>query len=453
MRIQAKSCDAAKTLHLPRSDQIITTNIQMSIGETSLIASQLLQNLALRHLPVSIIRRRLGKKIIKQSASFNTEKQLLIDVSVIAKADAETGIQRVVRNLYQELLITPPAGYRICPITATRKKCYCYLSTAFLQNPTESRVINPPVPVQIYSGDLFLGLDLAAQIIPHRLGELLCWKRHGVRMIFFVYDLLPVLKPAWFNPKTTKNFRRWLRALAILANDVIAISRTVQIDFIAWMQHIYGLDEYDIHCATIQLGTGLNDIHGRQPVTGQHTNQLLQQLTEHKFILMVGTIEPRKGHEDILNAFEQLWMTGSQTNLIFAGKQGWKVEPFIHRLQTHHEAGKRFHWLNSPSDETLQALYQNCIGLIMASKGEGYGLPLIEAAYYNKPVLVRDIPIFREIIGEAASYFPAAGHDSLMLALLQWLGKLGTKDLTPLITPKWITWKESCAQLTRALLK
>jgi len=88
----------------------------------------------------------------------------------------------------------------------------------------------------------------------------------------------------------------------------------------------------------------------------------------------------------------------------------------------------------------------------MASKGEGFGLPLIEATYFNKPMLVRDIPVISEIAGNATSYFPATEHNSLMQALPQWLMKLEAKDPTPVTHPTWVTWQESYAQLVRALL-
>lgn len=412
--------------------------------------SQWLQNIALKHLPVAFLRRRLAKTTIEISPSSNVDKQLLIDVSVISKADAGTGIQRVVRNLYQELLAAPPTGYCVCPVAATRKQGYCYLPTDFLQQPPKKAVSALAAPVKIRAGDLFLGLDLAAHIIPHRLEELLRWKRQGVRMCFFVYDLLPVLEPAWFNPKTTRNFRRWLRALTILADDAIAISRTVQVDFSAWMHNSYGLAEGDLPCATIQLGAELNTTHNSQS-TIEPPSLLPVQWAEHKFILMVGTIEPRKGHEDVLDAFESLWAKGDQTNLVIAGKQGWKVEPFMRRLKTHLKAGKRLHWLDSPSDGVLLALYQNCSGLIMASKGEGFGLPLIEAAYFNKPMLVRDIPVFREIAGNNVTFFPNKSPSELLKVLTGWIKALESEKSVLSSSVNCITWQESCLQVVRIL--
>lgn len=407
-----------------------------------------LQNLALKHLPVSFLRNRLTKTTAKTNTSNNTDKQLLIDVSVIAKEDAKTGIQRVVRNLYQELLLAPPAGYRICPIAATRKQGYCYLPTDFLQQPT---ITATGMPVAIRSGDLFLGLDLAAHIIPHRLVELLRWKRQGVRMSFFIYDLLPVLEPRWFNPKTTKNFLRWLRALALLADEAIAISHTVQHDFTAWMQNNYNLADSDLPCATIQLGAELKTMYSNQPASEQPL-QTLPHWVEHKFILMVGTLEPRKGHADVVDAFEPLWAKGEQTILVIAGKQGWKVEPFMQRLKNHPEIGKRLYWLDSPSDEMLLALYQHCTGLIMASKGEGFGLPLIEAAYFNKPLLVRDIPIFREVAGNTADYFSSTEVNSLEQCLPQWLMKLDKKNQETNTHSIGVTWQEAGLQMVEILL-
>jgi glycosyltransferase involved in cell wall biosynthesis len=404
-----------------------------------------LQSLVLNHLPVSFLRKRLANTPKRFADTDDTSRQLLIDVSAIAQTDAGTGIQRVVRNLYQALLASPPEGYRICPVAATRKQFYAYLPTDFLQQPAR----RAPLPIQVRAGDIFLGLDLSAHLIPHHMPELFHWKQQGVHMSFVIYDLLPVLEPAWFNPKATHNFHRWLRAMAILANDTVAISRTVQTDFSAWMQQHFGLSKSDIPCATIPLGAELDITPSRQPATAQPV-QLPPQLNQHPFILMVGTIEPRKAYADVLDAFETLWTTGNETRLVIVGKQGWKVEALIQRLQTHTEIGKRLVWLNTPDDTVLRALYQQCQGVLMASKGEGYGLPLIEAAYFNKPMLVRDIPIFREIVGNAASYFSGTVHSDLLQALLKWLNQLESSNV-PEQYPPSATWQTSSEVLQKVL--
>ena len=129
---------------------------------------------------------------------------------------------------------------------------------------------------------------------------------------------------------------------------------------------------------------------------------------------MVGTIEPRKGHMQVLDAFDQLWSQGMDINLIIAGAEGWRhlrqdmrrtIPQIVARLRSHRERGRRLFWVNGPSDEYLEKIYATSSCLIAASEGEGFGLPLIEAARHKLPIIARDIPVFREVAGEHALLF------------------------------------------------
>ncbi len=95
---------------------------------------------------------------------------------------------------------------------------------------------------------------------------------------------------------------------------------------------------------------------------------------------MVGTIEPRKGHAMVLSAFETLWAEGHDVNLVIVGRKGWLVDALCSRLAGHARLGRRLFWFESASDEYLDAIYANSSCLMAASEGEGFGLPLIEAA-------------------------------------------------------------------------
>ncbi|WP_354362519.1 glycosyltransferase family 1 protein [Undibacterium sp. GrIS 1.8] len=379
------------------------------------------------------------------TAAQSLPKKLIIDVSSIAHLDAKTGIQRVVRNLYQQLLLAPPVGFQIVPVMATRRKFYQAVPVNFLQEP--SPAVTDATPIQIHVGDIFLGLDLSAHIIPHHLPALCDWKKQGLRMTFVIYDLLPVLQPQWFNDRVSKNFKKWLNALAILADNTVAISRSVQSDFDVWMHDVCRLGETDLPCAAMQLGAELNTDDG---TTTDALGFLPAKLASQKFILMVGTLEPRKGHADVIDAFETLWGKCEQIDLVIVGKQGWKVEQLIERLHSHSEAGKRLHWLNNANDDVLRSLYQGCKGVIVASKGEGFGLPLIEAAYFNKPVLARDIPVFREISGSNVSFFNGMESNDLVELLSGWLRNLDAES-SAVNNTSWISWRESCWQLNQLL--
>ena len=125
-----------------------------------------------------------------------------------------------------------------------------------------------------------------------------------------------------------------------------------------------------------------------------------------KVFLMVGTIEPRKGHELVLDTFEYLWDQGQDHKLCIVGKPGWNMDAFVARLRSHPQAGKKLLLLDHASDQTLRDAYRQADALIQASAGEGFGLPLIEAGQYGIPVLCSDIPVFHEVGGDNVLYFP-----------------------------------------------
>ena len=75
------------------------------------------------------------------------------------------------------------------------------------------------------------------------------------------------------------------------------------------------------------------------------------------------------------------------------------------RLRGHPELNRRLFWLNGISAECLDKVFATSICLIAASEGEGFGLPLIEAAKHQLAIIARDIPVFREVAGQYATYF------------------------------------------------
>lgn len=167
---------------------------------------------------------------------------------------------------------------------------------------------------------------------------------------------------------------------------------------------------------------------------------------------MVGTVEPRKGHAQTLAAFERLWAQGSDVDLVIVGRQGWMVEPLVARLRTHAEHSKHLFWFEGASDDTLLSLYETSSALLLASEGEGFGLPLIEAAHHKLPVIARDLPVFREVAGEHAFYFSGTSDDSLYDALNRWLAQYAVNRVPSPEGIRWLTWTESVRQLVDAVV-
>lgn len=94
------------------------------------------------------------------------------------------------------------------------------------------------------------------------------------------------------------------------------------------------------------------------------------------------------------------------------------VDLLVQRLCSHPELGKRLFWLNGISDDYLESVYAVCACLIAASYGEGFGLPLIEAAQHELPVIARDIPAFREVAGEYAFFLVGKSRMILLVVFL-----------------------------------
>lgn len=349
------------------------------------------------------------------------ERQLLVDVSTIIGADVRTGIQRVVRAVLGQLVNTDIPGVSVQPIFASRNHGFCKATLL-----SDGRLVSASScpsglqPVEIRTGDIYLGLDLAAQILPAVESQLATWRRLGVSINIVVYDLLPNTQPDWFSPKLVRNFQNWLGAVARQSDRCICISQAVAQSL---TRHLSANNVCPLPIIqTIPLGSDLNASFPSQG-SPNDASVLLDWMQSARTILAVGTIEPRKGYAQLLDALDHLWQSDPRRNiaLLIIGRTGWKTEKLQERIRRHCEMGKRLVWLDQTSDEFLLAAYQHCAGLIAPSYQEGCGLPLIEAAANGAPILARDIPVFREIGGSLFDYFQDDTPRALASRIRHWL--------------------------------
>lgn len=411
-------------------------------------------------IPVKLARAWLADRPRLEVSLETLPKQLLVDVSVIYLQDARTGIQRAVRSLIGKLLEEPPLGYNVCPVFATRQHGYCYANPNFLDQPKKGRFRQNCALqecVQTRNGDLFLALDLAAHLLPRHKAQILQWKLNYVKIYVVVYDLLPLQHPSWFNPKTTRNFRSWIKWLATYADGAVCISETVRQDMQEWISVKFDLPNTAIPASIIKLGA---DIASSAPSRGIPVNGelFLGRVEQSRSILMVGTLEPRKGYDQVLAATEILWrQSKSAPMLVIVGRLGWKTKALEKKIRNHDENGKRLFWLEDASDEYLTRLYLSCTGVLVASRAEGFGLPLVEAAFYRKPILARDLPVFRELGIKEVDYFNDSTPVSLAETLSSWLNNIienqplihTESDCTRDVPMK--TWKTAYLELLKSI--
>jgi len=378
-----------------------------------------------------------------------TPRQLLLDISEIVQRDAKSGIQRVVRSLLREFIENPPQDMEVRPIyfDGMRYKYANTFTAAFTGRQPRGETDEV---VDFCQDDIYLALDLNAHLTDKVHDIHMRLQCCGIRLYFIVYDILLVQHPEWWPKGTSVIFEAWLRSISEVATGLFCISEAVAEEVRAWLKQNPPQRLSGPRVSSFHLGA---DVENSLPSKGipEGAQAVLDALNVNPSFLMVGTIEPRKGHAQALAAFELLWEQGIAVNLVIVGKRGWLVDKLIDRLSQHPELNRRLFWLEGISDEFLEKVYAACTCLLVASEGEGFGLPLIEAAQHNKPIIARDIPVLREVAGEHAFYFKGRSPKDLADTITFWLA-LNRKGAHPKSEGMhYLTWQESALQLKKQL--
>ncbi|HOK58255.1 MAG TPA: glycosyltransferase [Methanothrix sp.] len=387
-------------------------------------------------------------------------RQIFVDVSAIVHCDLRTGVERVTRSILRCLLLDPPEGFRVEPVYASATHGYRYarsFTMRFLEGPS---VDLQDEPIEYQAGDVFLGLDLNQYAVTSQSRYLESLRNAGVKIFFVVYDILPIQMPEVFPPGTDDVHSKWLSCVCRVSDGVLCISKSVADGVTDWMKS-HGPERLrPLRVEWFHVGA---DLESSSPTRGlpENASEVLNQIRSRISFLMVGTVEPRKGYPQAIRAFEMLWKEGVDVNLVIVGREGWthlsddlrrNIPETVNRLRHHPELGRRLFWLEGISDEYLERIYESCKCLISASLGEGFGLPLIEAAQHKMPIIARDIPVFREVAGEHALYFKGDEPSDLASAVKEWLFLYREGRYPRSEGMRWLTWKESTEMLLQLIL-
>lgn len=383
-------------------------------------------------------------------------RQLLVDVSAMVQLDAKTGISRVVRSILLALISAPPHGYRVEAVYGdggNRRYRYARAFTLALIGAGEiaGGLELEDAPIEQRSGDIFVGVDVAASVTTDNALLLADMRNHGVRVYFVIHDILPLLLPNMFAYGTDTYFRKYLETVTRHADGLLCTTRAGADTLRQWVMAHPTTRPGPLHIGHFQLGA---DLAASAPSTGMPENaaQLFVAAAQRPTLLMVGTLEPRKAQAQALAAFELLWSQGIAINLVIVGKPGWMVEPLIRKLKAHPQRETQLFWLTEASDEMLARLYASCSALLAASLGEGFGLPLIEAAQHALPIIARRLPVFEEICGGHAFYFEGEAPGQLADAVRAWLALFAAGQAPASTAMPWLSWSESARKLLRCVV-
>jgi glycosyltransferase involved in cell wall biosynthesis len=376
----------------------------------------------------------------------NRTARLLIDVTQLVKTDAQSGIQRVVRNIARELCMD---GAALPPIELVHLVDGRLWRAHTIAASVLGRVSVPPAPIDIQPGDLFFMIDSSWEQYPQFVPLFDAVRLAGGRVVTVIYDLIPLRMPQFCSTGLVLVFQRWF-ALAVRHSDMLlCISRAVRDDVAAYIDEHRLTPSHPLRLAHWQLGADIAPA-GRDQVIRPAVARMAADHATPLF-MMVGTIEPRKGHAGVLDAFDALWAQGSQVRLCLAGKEGWEVDVLMQRIRTHRMLGTRLFFVEHFSDAEINLCYANAHALIAGSVAEGYGLPIVEAAQHKVPVIATDIAVFREVAGNGAAYFPLGDRAALMSLVTQFAGLDRPAREAMAARVSVLSWQDSARQAWQRL--
>lgn len=257
----------------------------------------------------------------------------------------------------------------------------------------------PAAPLQAGEGDILLMFDASWYVAdPWPAVDALLHK--GVRLCGMLHDLLPLDRPEWFRPGLQPLFSAHFQALVQRAERLFVPSMVVRERLVERLRGIRPELPVDL------LPHG-GDFHTVREIPDDHPQ--LRSLPAPSspaspLYLVLGTLEPRKNHERVLDAFDRLWAQGFAGRLLFVGQVGWQVDELLQRIECHPRLGSQLFHASRLSDPALYWLLGKVAGLIYLSRDEGFGLPVLEAAMRGCPVIASDIPVLREVGGSWARY-------------------------------------------------
>ncbi len=389
---------------------------------------------------------------ISANTPINRKKQLFLDISMLAKADLRSGVQRVSRSILSEMLKMTNENFIIRPIYYDEKdKRYRYADKQASAIANVETKESGNLVVDFRQGDIYLSLDITAHLTHILHGFYIYLRALGVKVYTLIYDILFANHPHWWVEKVSKNLNVWFDNVVSASTGLICISDAVANDVGEWIRENPPARPDAPIIKSFHLGA---DIENSAPSKGlpKDADTVLQLIQGKPSFLMVGTVEPRKGHYQTLKAFETLWAEGEDINLIIVGKEGWLVDKLVKELRNHPEKNRHLFWLEGISDEYLEKIYAASTCLIAASLGEGFGLPLIEAAQNKLPIIARDIPVFREVAGDYAYYFDNTDNAEMLADTIKnWVDQYRNDLYQKSDNMPWLTWKESARQLLEVI--
>jgi glycosyltransferase involved in cell wall biosynthesis len=367
------------------------------------------------------------------------KSKLYVDVTCTIKTEWHTGIQRVVRNISSEFTATNFPTQKIQPILCFSDRQKYFIQATISSDKTIS--VNKWLGERIRdfsAADRIFMLDSSWEFYKNQHKILRRAKLAGTQVFSCLYDMVPLRIPALCHPGAPAAYAPWFESALSISDGFVCISKAVADEFLVLLKAIDFPRKMKVGYWPLGADIGKSAGFPRPP---RDPSRKLPNF------LVVGTIEPRKNHLLVLDAFGELWSQGYEGTLTLLGRRGWSCGHIVQAIERNPELGRKLNWVRDADDDELGAAYWSHDILIAPSHAEGFGLPVVEALQHGCQILASDIPVFREVAGNSPSvqYFEPNSKLSLM-------GKIKTASAKApadqaAVPPTWVNWEQSTAML------
>lgn len=295
-------------------------------------------------------------------------------------------------------------------------------------------------------GPIYLNL-----ILPRRL------KQNGIEVFWGTIQMLPIRKlpiPSYVNyhdlnfisaPETMAKWNYWQHKLLSPitmknADKIFCLSKNTKEEIIQFES------EYRNKCLVVYPG-----------VSKTKTIASKNQIKFPKdFFLTVGTLEPRKNINRLVDAFLDFKKKNPKDkhSLLIMGRKGWGEEgTFLYeKLNDPKIKSLGVHFIENPNENTLALAFQHCKAFFFPSLHEGFGLPLLEAMLEGKRCVASDIPVFKEILSDKCDlYVPPKDTEAWTHSFQMMSGP--KKNRIPKFEAKLWTWSETAKKIEEVLFQ
>ncbi len=329
-----------------------------------------------------------------------------IGIDATAAIHQRAGIGRSVRELVRALAALKPDLPLRLFVAGAHRADLAYAPGSAVYRPsrfsemTHARLwhrLRAPLPVELWTGplDLFHATDFA---LPPT--------RPRTRTVATVHDLAFERYPDETMPGMLDYLKRVAPRSARRADAIIAVSQATRQDLI----ELYGIPAEKIH--VVYHGVTPDFCPERDPAQEAETRQRYQ-LPEGPLLLTVGTLQPRKNHLRLVQAFAR---TRQPAALVIAGSPGWAYGEVRGEVE-HLNLRRRVRFVEWVEDRDLPALYRMATAFVFPSLYEGFGLPVLEAMASGAPVIASRASSLPEVVGEAGVLVDPLDVDGLAAAM------------------------------------